>query len=207
MDAAKILLSAEEINLVCDTHWLLTKNSIIEKTKGMFGELAAQLQRELDQNRHLLPEAVRLFSPKVFKGEYYQGLPYVMLDYPRVFTRDEVFAIRTMFWWGNFFSVTLQLKGSYQRMFTDALIKGKELLVRHNFHASVSGDEWRHDFEPENYQPLSSGDTLLQQAINGEFLKIAVRIPVAQWNDAANVIAGYHKMLVGLLTDQLLPMR
>lgn len=207
MEAAKILLSAEELNLVCDTHWLLTKNSIIEKTKGVFGELAAQLQQELDRNRHSLPEAVQLFSAKVFKGEYYQGLPYVMLDYPRVFTREEVFAIRTMFWWGNFFSVTLQLKGSYQRMFAPALIKNKQLLIQSNFHASVSGDEWRHDFEPDNYQPLSSNENLLQKAINGDFLKIAVRIPVAQWNEAATVIAGYHTMLVGLLTDQLLPMR
>jgi hypothetical protein len=200
MEAAKILLSAEEINLVCDTHWLLTKNSIIEKTRNMFGELAAQLQQKFDHNRHSLPEAVQLFSPKVFKGEYYQGLPYVMLDYPRVFTRDEVFAIRTMFWWGNFFSVTLQLKGSYQRMFADALTRNKQLLIQHNFYASVSGDEWRHDFEPENYQLLSSNENLLQQAINGSFLKIAVRIPVVQWNDAANVLAGYHGMLVGLLT-------
>lgn len=207
MEAAKILLSAEELNLVCDTHWLLTKNNIIEKTKVMFGELAALLRQQADNNRYLLPEPVQLFSPKVFKGEYYQGLPYVMLDYPRVFARDEVFAMRTMFWWGNFFSITLQLKGSYQQMFAPVLIKNKHLLLQHNFHASVSGDEWRHDFEPENYQPLSSDEDLLQQAINGDFLKIAIRIPVAQWNEAASVIAGYHKMLVGVLTDQLLPMR
>lgn len=207
MGDAKILLSTEELGLVCNTHWLLTKNKIIEKTKLMFGELAAQLRQEIDNNRQLLPESVQLFSAKVFKGEYYKGLPYVMLDYPRVFTRDEVFAMRTMFWWGNFFSITLQLKGGYQEMFAPLLIKHKKLLVQHDFYASVSGDEWRHDFEPENYRPLSSSEDLLQQAINGEFLKIAIRIPVAQWNEAASVIAGYHKMLVGLLTDQLLPMR
>lgn len=207
MEAAKILLSPEELDLVCNTQWLLTKNAIIEKTKGLFGGLAALLQHQLDHNRHSLPETVQLFSPKVFKGEYYQGLPYVMLDYPRIFTREDVFAMRTMFWWGNFFSITLQLKGSYQHMFAEALVRHKQILIDHNFYASISGDEWRHDFEPDNYQPLSSNETLLQQAVNGEFLKIAVRIPVEQWNDAAKIIAGYHTMLVGLLIDQLLPMR
>ena len=53
-------------------------------------------------------------SPKISKGENYRGLPYVMLDYPRLFGREEVLAIRTFFWWGHGFSVTLHLKGGYR---------------------------------------------------------------------------------------------
>ncbi len=34
-----------------------------------------------------------------------------MLDYPRAFGRDSIFACRTFFWWGRFFSLTLHLAG------------------------------------------------------------------------------------------------
>lgn len=197
MKHPKILLSQEELNLVCDAQWLLTKNTIIGKAKEMFAGLGELLREQVEGRRQLLPEAVELFSPKVFRGEYYQGLPYVMLDYPRVFTREHVFAMRTMFWWGNFFSVTLQLKGDYRRLFAEAISRNAGLLSRNDFYVSVSGDEWRHDFEPENYQPLLAGSNLLER---GDFLKIAVRIPVTKWNEAAGLIAGHHAMLLGILT-------
>ena len=51
-------------------------------------------------------------TPKIAKGENYLQLPYVLLDYPRCFDKENIFAIRTMFWWGNFFSITLHLSGS-----------------------------------------------------------------------------------------------
>jgi hypothetical protein len=196
----KLLLSEEELSLVQNTHWLLTKNNIIEKAKSMFGSLAATLQAEVEQQKDRLPEAIHLFSPKIFKGEYYQGLPYVMLDYPRVFTRNEVFAMRTMFWWGNFFSVTLQLKGSYQQLFGPVLLEKRARLARRGFYVCVSEDEWRHDFEPANYERIQLTGTNLEQAVGGSFVKIAVQVPVSQWNDAAQLLRTQQKHLLELLT-------
>jgi hypothetical protein len=198
MEATKILLSAEELSLVQDTHWLLTKNNIIEKARQLFGGLAGLLQEEIGNDVSKFPGSVHLFSPKVFKGEYYQGLPYVMLDYPRVFTKDDVLAMRTMFWWGNFFSVTLQLKGSYQQLYRKVLLKNKEMLVAKGFHVSISGDEWRHDFAPDNYKQMSAANEL-EEALNGNFLKIAVKIPLANWNDATQLIGEHHRYITGLL--------
>lgn len=193
MEGAKILLSQEELNLVQDTHWLLTKNNIIEKTKQLFGRLADPLQDKVAGHMEKLPQAVLLFSPKIFKGEYYQGLPYVMLDYPRIFSKDDVFAMRTMFWWGNFFSVTLQLKGSYQQLFGPVLMQYREQLANDGFCVAVSNDEWRHDFEAGNYQPISE---YLSKAMEGAFLKIAVRVPLSRWNDAEELLAAHqHKLL------------
>lgn len=206
MEGTKILLSAEELNLVQDTHWLLTKNNIIEKAKSLFGELAEALVQ--DTSRHNdFPEEVRLYSPKVFKGEYYQGLPYVMLDYPRVFAKDDVFAIRTFFWWGNFFSVTLQLKGAHQRRYLPVISKYKDVLAHHGYSVAVSDDEWRHDFGPDNYQSIAGNGAALEKAMNGNFLKIAVRVPLASWNEAKALLQRHHETIVDILADQLLPMR
>src|SRR5688500_20050079 len=114
MDLAKIQLSQEELVLVQNADWLLTKNRIIGKVYEMFGMLVADVQMMPEKNSVLLPE-IFAASPKISKGENYMGLPYVMLDYPRCFGKSDTFAIRTMFWWGNFFSVTLHLKGRYKK--------------------------------------------------------------------------------------------
>ena len=207
MEGTKILLSAEELSLVQDTHWLLTKNNIIEKTKALFGGLAESLVQQITRYNDSFPQTVHLYSPKVFKGEYYQGLPYVMLDYPRVFGKDDVFAIRSFFWWGNFFSVTLQLKGSYHQQFKPALLKNKSLLAENRFHIAMSDDEWRHDFAPDNYQPIMMTDDLFERYLDNKFLKLAVQVPLSRWNEAAMLIEKHHNTIIKILADQLLPRR
>jgi hypothetical protein len=113
MDSAKIQLSAEELSLVQNAGWLLTKNTIIEKVFALFGDVAHQMRDNFAAGEGIIPAEVLVPSPKISKGENYKGLPWVMLDYPRFFNREDAFAIRTMFWWGHFFSVTLHLKGAY----------------------------------------------------------------------------------------------
>ena len=61
-----------------------------------------------------MPEVIKTSTPKISKGENYKDLPYVMLDYPRCFQKEKTIAIRTFFWWGNFFSINLQLSGEYK---------------------------------------------------------------------------------------------
>lgn len=122
-----------------------------------------------------------------------------MLDYPRVFSKDDVLAMRTMFWWGNFFSVTLQLKGSYQQLFAGALLANKKMLAMQGFRVSVSGDEWRHDFREDNYELIDAEGNNLEKAAGCEYLKIAVQISLGDWNKALELISGYQRSVIGLL--------
>src|SRR5205085_4109033 len=92
---------------------------------------------------------------KVSKGEKYQGMPYVMLDYPRIFGKEHLLAIRILFWWANFYSVTLHVKGRYlgsirQKLFASSLFTDAGFLI------SFSGDEWNHDLQHEDYIPLQT---------------------------------------------------
>src|SRR5688572_20484305 len=104
-----VKLSKEELGMVTDAGLILTKNRIIQKVYDLFGEVSMVYQQQHDR----FPVEVVAVSPKISRGENYRGLPWVMLDYPRRFSQADVFAIRSFFWWGGFFSFTLQLKGSY----------------------------------------------------------------------------------------------
>jgi hypothetical protein len=198
MNAAKIQLSAEELELVQNAHWLLTKNNIVEKVVAQFGQLSERMKARINQPGVPLPEAISASTPKISKGEKYEGLPWVMLDYPRVFGQQDTWAIRTFFWWGHFFSITLQLKGSYQQQCLPALIKHIALLKKRDCYICIAAGEWEHHFGEENYTPLRQ---LEDQAIatllsDSPFCKISAKIELHQWEKANEILADLYLVLL-----------
>ncbi len=209
MSPAKIRLSATERELLCNKDWILTKNAILQKT----GQLLIGMQQEVEAivsgHHHLLPIAALDKPPKLSRGENYQGLPYLVLDYPRLFTREDVFAIRTLFWWGHFFSVTLHLGGRSAAMHLHALTGARNRAIAANLYAGVGKDEWEHHFEPTNYRPAAgfSQEGWAASLAEKQFIKLACRLPVAQWESAPGFMADSYRVLLGILQEDQLPKR
>jgi len=182
--ASKLKLSPEELQLVSDPQWILTKRSIIETVNELFGQLAAAMQPHVAACGHYLPAAVVQPAPKMARGENYLQLPYVILDYPRCFEKENIFAIRTMFWWGNFFSVTLHLSGKYKTAFEKNILRALESGGQ-EYYICVNEEEWQHHFEPGNYRLAMDLDAGEKAALfaRHRFIKIAVRFPLQQWNE------------------------
>ena len=184
MNDAKIRLSPEQMQLVTSADWILTKNAIIQKVMEMFGALAGEMQRLIQLAD--LPEEPKQTNAKISKGENYQGLPYVVLDYPRLFTKESVFAIRTFFWWAHYFSITLHLKGHYKQLLSDRIAAHLPQLSRTNFFLCTSSDEWQHEVSQENYLRMDQVDEqeFRQVAQATAFLKITAKVPLDDWDQA-----------------------
>ncbi len=195
------MLSEEELILVRNSDWILTKNRIIEKIISVFADLSEYSKSLVNKYESLLPEETSRIPPKISRGEQHHGLPYVILDYPRLFSREDVFAIRTFFWWGKFFSLTLHLKGKYLALFENALYSNAEKLSGKGFHVSISDDEWRQDFDPDNYSPVSISEEIIK-ANNSEqkFLKLAVNWPLDNTITVIPLIEETYEFLMGVLT-------
>src|SRR5688572_10241258 len=146
MDSAKIRLSPEETALIKRSDWILTKNNILQKVKQLFSDLQTKQHLVLQTVPNLQQELVRS-SPKISKGENYKGLPWLVLDYPRLFEKDSFCAIRTLFWWGNFFSTTLHLSGKYKAAYGEKIISSFEDLQQKEFCICINNDQWEHHFE------------------------------------------------------------
>ena len=182
MNAAKIHLSAEELALVQNGAILLTKNNIIQKVYTLFGGLSDSLRSHYEHNKTRFPEILNTY-PKIAKGENYLQLPYVLLDYPRCFDKENIFTIRTMFWWGNFFSITLHLSGKYKRTFETAIQKNIQSLAEHDFYICINEDEWQHHFKTDNYMPankLTLGE--INSITQRHFIKVAIKFPLEKWD-------------------------
>jgi hypothetical protein len=231
MNRANLQLSPEELRLVSDPGWILTKNSIVSKVVGMMGELADVYRGILgargaggvagleagaggtggsagDEAGSPMPPGagtggalsilgIEPGNPKVSRGENYRGLPWVMLDYPRVFGREDVLAIRTMFWWGNGFNVTLHLKGKYLNLYLDVIRERRVELSAAGFHVGVHPDEWRHEHTGEVYRPFSEIDGVVWGGAG--FLKLSAAVGLDRWMDAPELLAGLYRTLIGVL--------
>ena len=198
MDVAKIQLSAEELSLVQNAGWLLTKNTIIEKVFALFGEIAHDIRDHVTAKPDFLPAAVLVPSPKISKGENYKGLPWVMCDYPRLFNRQDTFAIRSMFWWGHFFSVTLHLKGVYKEKYQQQLLNNLSLLSEKQFHICISKEEWRHEFEEDNYMPLTqlNSSDVEKILLANDFCKLSAKISLPQWNQSKELLIDLYETII-----------
>jgi hypothetical protein len=196
MNATKIRLSQKEEELVNNTDWILTKHAILKKARTLLEMLQEEQQQYIQTHKKNIAIEVLQTTAKISKGENYKELPYLILDYPRFFDKENIFTLRTMFWWGNFFSITLHLSGQHKKMFQEKILHHAAALK--TFSICINTDPWEHDFEKTNYQSIGKmkkeiwKKTLLQKS----FIKIAKSYPLKQWNSIPIlVIKDYVKIL------------
>ena len=196
-DQRIIRLSSFEMDLLNNSEWILTKNKIVKKAQRLLEEVQANILQHVKEPGVNLPHEVITISPKISKGENYQGLPWLMLDYPRFFQKENTFAIRTMFWWGNFFSTTLHLSGEYMRRYTGAIVRSYEVLCENDFYTCIHEDQWHHHFEKENYRPVKTFTTSdFADHINARsFVKLSCQLSFLEWNNAPVLLAEIFKRI------------
>jgi len=196
----KLTLSAEERLLMMDTRFILTKNAVLKKVELLFGSVSETARQQVAA-LGLQDSPIFVLSPKIARGEQYLNLPWVMLDYPRIFTKTDTCAIRCFFWWGNYCSVTLQLAGSYlnqYRHLVEAFVK--QHTGEGEWYLSVGEDQWQHELAPTAYVAAASVDETYWME-NRSFVKLAKKIPLEQWDELFpllenNIVAFLHILKV-----------
>lgn len=204
MSAAKVTLSPKELELVNNADWILTKNRIIQKVTDLFGEIGNTYRTEAGKYPGIAHSGVFGLEPKISRGEQYQSLPYVMLDYPRIFTQQDIMAIRSFFWWGNHCSIQLVLKGRYLVEYGNSInnyfqLFGKYASETRDWYIGVGADPWQHHFEKDNYLPMTdwNGSSVLDLP----FLKLARKIPLQEWDDIDQFMIRHFNRLLAMLTE------
>lgn len=200
MNDAKIQFSENELNVATDIGFILTKNRIIEKVYDSFGLLS---ERYIKRSSGLLPFEVLSTLPKIARGENYNDLPYVMLDYPRFFSKDDVFAIRSMFWWGNDLSITLHLKGKFKTGYQHKLNRLNQYKDQ-AWYLQLSENEWLHHKTPQTHQKIDdfTFTTSTIQDVETGFIKIAAFYPLTQWNAATGFFEKSFTAIVEALSEK-----
>lgn len=198
-DHTKIMLSHRELAIVADREFILTKHRIIQQVFCLFEQQVPNIQALFGTiwRQYFSFDSL----PKISKGEQYRQLPYVVMDYPAIFKKTDRWAIRTLFCWGDAFSITLQLTGQYKMLFIDRIVANAMVNRETAFYIGVNENEWEHHFEEDNYRLLISftQESLMEHFHQLPHIKIALRYPLAQWNNMNQLFKEGYKMMSDLL--------
>ena len=195
MNRPKVHFSERECELMKNTEVILTKNVVLQKVKLLLEELQQKQMAFVADNA----AGISYFSimPKISRGDQYEGLPWMILDYPRFFDGEDTLTIRTMFWWGHFFSSTLQASGEPLARFRNRLPHYYSVLSVQDYYCGVNANPWVHHFGEDNYIAIQSmNEDDLHARFNREHVKIARRWPLSSWPEAGDELFESWKTLL-----------
>lgn len=190
-------LTKKEISLIKDTDFLLTKSEIIKKLESIFKETESSIREQLCDISFNFPNTLNITSGKISKGENYNGLPYLVLDYPALFKENDIFAFRTMFWWGKFFSSTLHLQHKSLDYFREKLTSAIDKLSANKIFISVGETPWQYHYQQDNYQKciVSHADHIK----NCSFLKLSRKFSLDEYQKVPQLSTEFFRFLLNIL--------
>jgi hypothetical protein len=200
VQGSKLNLSAEEAEAVNDCSFFLLKHSATRKIMDLFGEMEVQYKNRFQQYG-VEHEGLNVSAGKIFRGENYQLYPYILLDYPRLFTSADIFAFRTMFWWGHEFSYTLHLQGAAFEKYRESLFKNLHSVEDTEVYYCVNDTPWQYHFGESNYRMLDNKITR-DEFFAKPFVKLSRKLKSDRYEDAAEYGYESFELLMGLLRNR-----
>lgn len=157
--------SAKSLSLLANEDVIRLKNKLIKQIELHLQAIGNQFAAKHPYLQKISP------PPKVSKGEKHQGLPYLVLDFPRLFSQKDILAIRTVVWWSKHISISLILKGKYLDESLNKIRKQHANGKLNGLYVKYSGDLWSNRIVGK-----VNNQTKLPQEL--EFIKISFKFPL-----------------------------
>ncbi len=180
---------------MADADILISKRRIQDKIFTLLQQTQQALTRVVQHQA--LPAAITTFTGKIAKGENYRLLPYMILDYPAAFSLEDIFAYRTMFYWGNFFSATVHLQGRYLQEHRQALYARAGALIARHVYISTGRSPWHYHYGADNYTPLTWQNK--EKILHDPFVKLSQKIALKDWPQVPETSAGFLQTLLEIM--------
>lgn len=193
-------LSAYENKIINDKLFLSTKIKVIDKMQLHFEEVRKEIQNKITSSNFNFHKDIDITYGKIFKGENYLQLPYVVLDYPKLFSQNKIFNFRTMFWWGNFFSATLHLEGIYLEKYYPSILNNCHKIQKRKVYFSISDSPWEYHYNRSNYILFNKNN--LDKVTNRSFLKLSAKFDLSQYNELPHLVSEYFSFLLSVLSNE-----
>lgn len=194
-----MLFTEKEKRIITDTEFLTTKLAVIEKIQNIFNDVHCTLRTSIEKSEFNFPSNVDIKFGKIFRGENYKSLPYVTLDYPKLFSNDDTFTFRTMFWWGNYFSATLHLEGKSLERYRNNIIKNAPHIFNNQIYICVNSSPWEYHYEKDNYVLLD--ESKLNILHDTKFVKLSSKFCLDQYSKIPFLSDNVFKSLLNILAN------
>ena len=169
-DGAKLHFDRQEFRTLADTDFFRFKEQITQKVSDAFGRIIHRV-RDLPEVAGVpWPEGTDTTLGKISKGEQHEGLPWLVADMPRYFSKHDTLLYRVMLHWGQPFSMQWVLSGKPLEQFGEPMAalanSDPRILI------ATGGKLW--DTGRQHFQALRPGEDALLAIQEYGFLKVAM---------------------------------
>jgi hypothetical protein len=192
------MFTPDEISLIQSIAFFESKNRITANVIASYNHLRtityAHWGEWINQKIHSV-----MGSGKISRGENLDGLPWINSDAPGIFKKQDVFALRFLFWWGHHYSITLHLGGNFIRCFK---FENLSQLNDENVFWCIALQPWNYHYRSDNYIPLHQvlGKRVLSQ--KNDFIKVSYKFDLSTLNQfEANNLSAATKLITLIETQ------
>jgi hypothetical protein len=183
MRKSTIKLTKHELDFASDTIYPETKQSILRKVQELFLEC----EQKISQHEAYQELAGRVFC-KITKGEQYRGLPYMVLDCPQIKGPEIDIVVRTLFWWGHYFSCNLIIR-------TDKLSEEQDVTAIRDLRKTrllTGTDLWEQDLDSPAYKKCTAlrNEEIQNMLHTSTYLKLSRKIPLHKYQTLPEQVDG-----------------
>jgi hypothetical protein len=191
---------AAEKTLMFDAGLFERKRRVNQKIFELFENIRLALKDSAQHKQFLFPEGTDYTTGKIAQGENYLGYPWVMLDFPRGFKKNAMFAYRTMFWYGHYFSVSLLISGDH----LSTLLPGLASKLRpapDGLLFATHGDAWCHDLDASTFLPANQLSTaaIMEHGERHGYIKLSIKLDEPDMKKLSEQVVAHYEMLLQLL--------
>ncbi len=185
MPQSKLVLSKKEIQLLNDKSIWKTRQTLSHKLSEVLADIESEAKKKYEQ-RFTAWSGMYSWQSKISRGENYEGCPYLILDAPNSFSKDEILAVRSMIWYGHYASCFLLMSGAAFQKFLSTDFNKKLLQYKSEMYICIHNTPWNHQFIKDNMLPLSDFDKSMSDL---PFLKLGLKKEISD-------IDGLHPFLI-----------
>jgi len=191
-----MVFSEQELALVFNANFIYQKNKLLQNVSILLGELAGTLQDKMLPLRLKFNAELLDKSGKISRGEQYKGLPYLVLDAPFLIKGKEFLICRTLFWWGNYITFNILIKGSYFKSNTLDLMD--KLKMNQGILFLKGTDLWDNDLSSSGYEEVNDSNIseIANQFNDFGFLRLSKKLGFEDLGLLEEKAIAFYQMLI-----------
>ena len=170
---------------------------LVERLGGWMGETLTLLKQR-HQADFETPVPLNALNGKITKGDHYNGFPYMLLDYPNHFSKNEIVAVRNLISFGNGFYSTMHLRG---HVVNDALPRIAKINSTKAF-VCTAHDEWLHHIDAQHWISVNDFSSSHHDQIKTQgWLKLGVQLEINEPETWTNALVEAYDIWSGVLSN------
>ena len=145
----------KDLEMISHVEVFQNKPAILKKVESRLTKLKEAMALELLPCVAQLPSGTNIEKGQIARGENHNGFPFLSLDIPQNFSKNEMYTYRTLFWWGHYLGFSLILKGDKLKTYFQRLSTVRGEPHFQNVYLSLAPTSWEWRLGGEYFTPVS----------------------------------------------------